>query len=38
MPHRLGLQGKQYIVIVAGGRKYLRSKPGNFVIGFTLDD
>ncbi len=38
MTYRLRPDGKQYIVIAAGGHKYLRSRLGDYFVAYTLRD
>ncbi len=36
MTYRLSPQGKQFIVIAAGGHKYMRTKLGDYLVAFSL--
>ena len=36
MTYRLGPQGKQFVVIAAGGHKYMRTKLGDYLVAFSL--
>ncbi len=36
-PASYSVDGKQYIVVGAGGNSTIQSKPGNDIIAFTLD-
>ena len=36
MTYRLGEQGKQFVVIAAGGHGRLRTKLGDYVVAFAL--
>jgi len=36
MTYRLRPDGKQYVVIAAGGHKYLRSRLGDYFVAYTL--
>lgn len=38
MTYRLKPGGKQYVVVAAGGHKYLGSKTGDSIVAFTLPD
>jgi quinoprotein glucose dehydrogenase len=38
MTYRLRPDGKQFVVIAAGGHKYLRTKMGDSVVAYTLPD
>ena len=38
MTYRLREDGRQYVVIAAGGHRYLRSKLGDYLIAFALPD
>ena len=38
MTYRLKPDGKQYVVVAAGGHKYLGSKLGDSIVAFTLPD
>jgi quinoprotein glucose dehydrogenase len=36
MTYRLGPGGKQFVVIAAGGHRYMRTKLGDYLVAFTL--
>jgi quinoprotein glucose dehydrogenase len=36
MTYRLGANGKQYVVLSAGGHSALQNKQGDFVIAYAL--
>jgi quinoprotein glucose dehydrogenase len=36
MTYRLSPQGKQFVVIAAGGHKYMRTKLGDYLVAFSL--
>jgi quinoprotein glucose dehydrogenase len=36
MTYRLSAQGKQFVVIAAGGHKYMRTKLGDYLVAFSL--
>lgn len=38
MTYRLGPKSRQYVVVAAGGHKYLRSRLGDAIVAFTLPD
>lgn len=38
MTYRLSERGKQYVVIAAGGHKYLGTKLGDYLVAYTLPD
>jgi quinoprotein glucose dehydrogenase len=38
MTYRLRPDGKQFVVIAAGGHKYLRTKMGGSVVAYVLPD
>src|SRR5690606_14630888 len=38
MTYRLRPDGKQYVVVAAGGHRYLGSKLGNSIVAFALPD
>ena len=38
MTYRLKPDGKQYVVVAAGGHKYLGSKLGDSIVAFALKD
>jgi glucose dehydrogenase len=36
MTYRLSAAGKQFVVIAAGGHRYMRTKLGDYLVAFTL--
>jgi quinoprotein glucose dehydrogenase len=38
MTFRLGADGKQYVVIAAGGHKYLGTDLGDALVAYALED
>jgi len=36
MTYRLNAGGKQFVVIAAGGHRYMRTKLGDYLVAFTL--